>query len=222
MSKHMKEQITCPECGKKSDFLIWESINTTLDPEMKQAVRDGSAFMFKCPHCGHQAHVDYGFLYHQMEDRIMIHYANSDENAKEIHQMFEKYASDDNPINKMVGDLLHNNYLIRIVRTHNQFLEKLAIFDAGMDDRIIEIIKLFFWAQLHQQDNNQKVDELLMFTAPDGKHIIQFIADGKGFATAEITDDMYNDIQSHFGKNLPDMRKDKIIIDRQWALEHIK
>lgn len=51
MSKHMKEQITCPECGKKSDFLIWESINTTLDPEMKQAVRDGSAFMFKCPHC---------------------------------------------------------------------------------------------------------------------------------------------------------------------------
>lgn len=77
--------ITCPKCHTESEYVMWESINTMLDPEMKSAVRDGSAFLFTCPECGAKTNVDYGFLYHQMEDRIMIHYASSDENAKEIY-----------------------------------------------------------------------------------------------------------------------------------------
>ena len=84
MSRSRLISITCPECQKESDFRIWESINTMLNPEMKSAVRDRSAFLFTCPECGAKKYVDYGFLYHQMEDHIMIHYVNSDENAEEI------------------------------------------------------------------------------------------------------------------------------------------
>ena len=49
MSKHHMGIITCPKCGKESDFMILDSINTTLDPEMKDKVRTGEAFIFQCP-----------------------------------------------------------------------------------------------------------------------------------------------------------------------------
>ena len=57
MSKWEEVTIKCPNCGKVSKFKLWDSINTTLDPEMKQKVRDGSAFSFTCPHCGYQTYM---------------------------------------------------------------------------------------------------------------------------------------------------------------------
>lgn len=74
MSMERTVDISCPGCGQASKFVIWQSINTTIDPQMKQAVRDRSAFMFTCPNCGQTRFVDYGFLYHQMEDKIMIRF----------------------------------------------------------------------------------------------------------------------------------------------------
>lgn len=222
MSRHVLRPITCPQCSKESDFLVWDSINTTLDPEMYQAVRDGSAFLFKCPHCDCEVSVDYGFLYHQMDDSIMIQYCNSDENFEEMLQMFTKKPNPESDVDEMVHNLLDDNYLIRIVRTRNQLLEKLAIFDAGLDDRIIEIIKLFYMVQLLEQNENEHVDELLMFTDSTGKHILKFLSEGMRFATAEITDEIYTDIQEKYGNNLPDLRKDDVVIDQDWALAHIK
>ena len=83
MSSHREINVTCPQCHKENSCVIWSSINTALDPEMKKAVRDRSAFQFICPDCGARTTLVYGFLYHQMEDHIMIQYAASDEAAEE-------------------------------------------------------------------------------------------------------------------------------------------
>ena len=138
MSSHREITISCPKCKQDHPFVMWHSINTTLNPEMKAAVKDRSAFLFECPSCGEKTYVDYGFLYHQMEDRIMIHYANSDENAEAVYKML----TEDDPTG-MLQDMRKENYLIRIVRTQNELREKIAIFDEGLDDRIIEIFKIY-------------------------------------------------------------------------------
>jgi len=51
MSKSSEVQIQCPDCKKESSFTIWDSVNVDLDPELKQAVMDGSLFQFQCPFC---------------------------------------------------------------------------------------------------------------------------------------------------------------------------
>ena len=71
MSQRREVSLTCPQCGKEHPFIIWNSINTILNPEMKEAVKDRSAFRFVCPDCGAKTYVDYDLLYHQMEDRII-------------------------------------------------------------------------------------------------------------------------------------------------------
>ena len=70
MSIRREISITCPECQKEHPFIMWESINTAIDPKMRSAVKDRSAFLFTCPTCGTKNYIDYGFLYHQMEDQI--------------------------------------------------------------------------------------------------------------------------------------------------------
>ena len=64
MSMERTESVTCPKCGKASDFIIWESLNADIDPEAQQQLIDGSIFHFTCPECGHKSNVNYGMLYH--------------------------------------------------------------------------------------------------------------------------------------------------------------
>ena len=42
MSKHHIEKVTCPSCHHEGDFEVWDSINTVLDPEMKEKVLNQS------------------------------------------------------------------------------------------------------------------------------------------------------------------------------------
>ncbi len=217
MSMPERITLTCKECGKESEFTIWRSINTTLDPEMKSAVRDRSAFRFTCPHCGKSSLVNYGFLYHQMEDQIMIYYIQTDEEEKEIRGIFNGKAN-----MPFFEDLQQDKYLNRIVRSLNQLLEKLAIFDAGMDDRIIEICKVFILAEYHKQHPDCGHIELLMYNDGD-EHIIQILEDGKPAGGTRLSDEMYNSINEHFAPRLKEIRdEDEPVIDQAWALNFFK
>lgn len=42
MSRHHIEKVTCPSCHHEGDFELWDSINTALDPEMKEKVLNQS------------------------------------------------------------------------------------------------------------------------------------------------------------------------------------
>lgn len=49
MSQSSMSEITCPACGSKHEFKVWDSINTKQDLELKEAVRTGDAFRYTCP-----------------------------------------------------------------------------------------------------------------------------------------------------------------------------
>ena len=87
MSRHHMEKVTCPSCHHEGDFELWDSINTTLDPEMKEKVLNQSIFLYTCPSCGKTFRLDYSTLYHQMEDLIMI-YLVSESEVEKTYEMF--------------------------------------------------------------------------------------------------------------------------------------
>lgn len=213
MSRHSVEVITCPKCGKESDFMVWSSINTVLDPEMYEKVRNGEAFAFRCPDCGHVAGVDYGCLYHQMNDEMMIYYVPNPDAVEEAYNMFRG----DNKVAQLLEDV-QKNYLYRIVQSKNEFREKLYIFDAGLDDRAIEIIKLFY-AQKMQKDNPEIGFDEIRFESGENDEIgLVFIAGGKPVASCEIGREFYDIIMKEYIAKMPDIREDEIIINWDWAL----
>ena len=73
--------------------------------------------------------IDYGLLYHQPEEKLMVHYAVTPENEQEVVSMLTDPLK-----NEPFRSLFDAHYVIRVVRSRNQMLEKLAIFDANFDD----------------------------------------------------------------------------------------
>ena len=217
MSIQKTETITCPNCGKQSPFSIWQSVNTDIDPEMRAAVKDLSIFRFTCPDCGYSAHVNYDFLYHQMRDRIMIQYAESDEAVENAKSMFSIDEMPE-PMKKLMGNIIQDTYLFRIVRSQNELREKIEIFDAGLDDRIVEIYKTFLLMNISDKFPKAKKLEMFYFQS-DGKNLIQLFADEMPAGTAELNTEVYEGLQKDFLPLLPDIRKDELIIDRNYAFQ---
>ena len=218
MSKREQITITCPNCNNEHPFTMWSSINTVLDPEMKAAVKDRSAFLFECPSCGEKTYVDYGMLYHQMEDRIMIHYANTDEAVEEAYRIYTQ--EDDSDKLGMLQSMREEDYMIRIVRSQSEMREKIDIFDAGLDDRIVEIIKLIC-AVKYQEDHPDHKSVIVYYHRNAEENLVEVYDDDQFKGAMIVSDEFYESVQKAYLSNLPDMRKDGLFINRQWAIKHL-
>lgn len=213
MSISRKVTITCPKCKKVSEFTVWDSINTGLDPQLKQCARDGSLFRFTCPHCGAEDHVEYGFIYHQMEDRVMLQVVISDEEAKHALNMQK-----DQRLIQIQKELQLDqyHYLNRIVVTQNRMREKLAILDSGLDDRLMEIYKVYLLAKYREKQPDDREAELIYFLSDKEEKGFQILPD-RGPRYIVFNQGFYDKLSEMYSSALKPMREDGPIIDRRWA-----
>lgn len=213
MSSYTVEKITCPKCGCESDFMIWSSINTVLNPEMFEKVRTGEAFAFSCPKCGNIAGIDYACLYHQMDDEMMIYYVPDPDEVKKVYNMFQGNGK----MSDMLGES-QKKYLYRIVQSKNELREKLFIFDAGLDDRAIEIIKIFYSQKLREDNPEVEIDEIRFESGENNEIGLVFINEGSVVASCQIGRDFYEIVMKEYITHMPNIREDEIIINWDWAV----
>lgn len=112
MSRHHIEKVTCPSCHHEGDFELWDSINTALEPEMKEKVLNQSIFLYTCPSCGETFRLNYSTLYHQMEDLVMIYLVPESEVKKTYEIFYEK---------NVLADYRTEKYLYRIIQLSKVF-----------------------------------------------------------------------------------------------------
>ena len=116
-------------------------------------------------------------------------------------------------------DFRTKKYLARIVTSPNQLVEKIQIFDAGKDDRIMELVKLLVTDSLHENNPDKEFDEL-RFAVDDGTNILIIINKGEITGAVDI-DNMYEFSSSHC-TDFKDLRDDKdIVINREWILNKL-
>lgn len=216
MSKFYNQVIKCPKCGKDGDFVIWDSINTALNPEMKEKVLSGEAFKFVCPHCNSTAMVDYGYLYHQAEDDMMVYYVQNDERLKSAEEEFDKIkaeSADEDPD--------YTNMLFRIVKSANQLKEKIFIFDEGLDDRAVELVKVALYSQWIQSDPDLQVREILLNIDEDKKKSFVVRMGDDKWASAEFPQDLYDNFLKEFCSDADVKNCGEYVIDFNWAADNI-
>ena len=213
MSRHHIEKVTCPSCHHEGDFELWDSINTALDPEMKEKVLNQSIFLYTCPSCGETFRLNYSTLYHQMEDLVMIYLVPESEVKKTYEIFYEKNA---------LADYRYRTekYLCRIVTSANQLVEKIQIFDAGKGDRVMELVKLLATDSILKNDPDIEFDELRFAVDDDGTNILVIINKGEITGAVDI-DNMYEFASSHCN-DFKDLRDDdEIVINREWILNKL-
>jgi len=129
MSLKSQALAICHKCGGQHNVTIYKSINTALDPDIKAAVLDGSLFLWECPHCGTQNLMAYECLYHDPEAKLMIWM---------LPQGMSEGPEKDAIMNQVRA---MGEYTLRVVANAGDLMEKVLVFDAGLDDRCIELVK---------------------------------------------------------------------------------
>ena len=210
MSKNHIEKIKCPKCSHEDDFTVWESINTDDAPEMKELVRNREVFMWKCPECGNDSIIFYPVYYHQPDENILIHFLPDYSSAavdflKELrHEPYDE--------NTPLGE----NCRKRIVFTANQLHEKLLIFDEGLDDRVIELMKLFIIAEVGRKDGEHKINEIYLNKEKDGQLSFAVLFDSNEWGRTEFIRADYDILVNKFKVEL--LSDDSVSITTKWAM----
>ncbi len=219
MSKHHIEKITCPNCKAESDVVLWDSINTKLDPDMKEKVLTGEIFAWECPNCKQQLNVDYATLYHQMEDNIMIYYVPGDA-TKAVEIMKTIPVLTDEKENKDSDFKLPRKYKRRVVTTQNELREKVMILNEGLDDHVIEMMKLFMMVQFKNKDPEMKIEEFLFYVDKDGKRTFDVHLENEKWGRTSFEQDIYDRIAEKSGDEFKN--DDELVVDLNWALRFIR
>ena len=89
MSSHV---LKCPQCGKEQETILWDSINITLDPDLKKKLFAAEINSFECKKCGNKAFVNAPLLYHDMTLQFCVWYYPPE--SLEAADFFKQFNAD--------------------------------------------------------------------------------------------------------------------------------
>ncbi len=119
----------CSKCGQQHKVVVYRSINIADNPELKAKVKDGSLFLWECPHCGQVNLAKYETLYHDPAAKLMFWLVPQGEISESQMQAITMHT-------KAMG-----GYILRRVNDMGTLMEKVLIAEAGLDDVVLEMCK---------------------------------------------------------------------------------
>lgn len=129
MSNTGSKTIQCPKCGADNEIKIFKTVNATTDPQFREQLLNGELLRFRCKNCGCEAELKYPLLYNDMKNRFMVYYIPEIDREKLTDEVLEKHYGDIDHITR------------RLASSFNELKEKIHIFESGLDDRVLEVVK---------------------------------------------------------------------------------
>ena len=143
----------CSKCGQQNTVTIYRSINTSENPELKAKVKDGSLFLWECPHCKQVNLAKYETLYHDPAEKLMVWLIPSGEISETQMQAITMHT-------KAMG-----GYTLRRVNDMGSLMEKVLIAEAGFDDVVLEMCKYVTKLEMIQKSvGAEQKDEFMAST----------------------------------------------------------
>ncbi len=139
MSLSEQTTVECPKCTSEQSITHWQSVNVTLDPDLKKKVLNHAIVRFTCENCGYVAEVYHPLLYHDMEQRLVLFLGEEAPDDPAYEGIFDSLVSS-----------IEAGHTFRLVGSVSELVEKILIRDAGLDDRVIEVVKLSILEQLDE------------------------------------------------------------------------
>lgn len=191
------KKIRCPKCGHEMNVRLHDTVGVEEVPELL----DGSLFICECEECHEKTVLHYPVLFSDPDRHVMIHYiADSD---------FDGVIRDF----KESSDLLSpdGGLSYRIVFSIDQLREKVLIAELGLDDRIIELIKIIYLERVFQAYPDIKIDNVFFLKDGD-KYVLQYMGDK--VISVSFDDQIYEAVKKEF----PSL-EDVYVCDYRWAVK---
>lgn len=210
----------CPYCGKEIDVPYYGEINIAEHPEFKSQILSGDFFKYTCPHCNEVIPTAGPLLYHDPNIPAMIYYLPQGFNSS-VDELDELLAL----IQNMEADRA-SLYQARLVSSIDKLLEKIYIYDAKLDDRIVELVKLAYLKHYGKDLQNKGTVHASLFMPSEDKtdaQIVFILGDAHEMASVDFSKDYYVFFATEFSERL---EKDSAFnqfrtVDEKWAINFI-
>lgn len=116
--------VDCPQCSTSQEVTVYQTINVSLNPELKEPLIQRELTRFQCSQCARTTQLEYELLYHDMQRQYFIQMQRTLPGEKETPPRFPA------------------GYQCRVVPDLIKLSEKILILDADCEDEVIEVIKL--------------------------------------------------------------------------------
>lgn len=170
MSINIKQQVKCPNCGQMSEITVWQSI-TAEDNDLKEDLLKGKINIFQCPSCSSAALMPTPLLYTDSAKKLMITFIPCNDES-EKYRLFDSVKTASKESGELAG---LDEYNLRFVSSYNELLEKLLVFENGMHDKVIELLKLL----VLMQDTENMPHRVCMFGKSENDEIEFMVQDKK-------------------------------------------
>ncbi|TNE45034.1 MAG: hypothetical protein EP343_27570 [Deltaproteobacteria bacterium] len=159
MSVSQTLEVQCPRCEQAQDITAWQSVHTTQDPELKEQLLDRTLHQLTCSSCGEVTAFTLPMVVHDPSHPSMI-WLSPDGTFPVSHA--------ETLMENLPDEIIHR-YAFRTVGSHNELIEKIRCFDDGLDDRVMELVKLLLLQQMMQQSPDLSVHARLYYSDTDTK-----------------------------------------------------
>ncbi len=133
MTKYSVTRVNCPACCEDADFKICTSIDAGKNPELKEKIFSRELFLFTCPECGEKITVAYDCTLYDRKNGYIVALI-TDGSSDEARTRLEVEGCS-----------------LRITHSINEFVEKIALFEDKIDDKVTELYKLMLEGQYEDE-----------------------------------------------------------------------
>jgi hypothetical protein len=118
--------VVCPGCGALGPVTLPSFVDVGADPSQKELLTSGKLLAFTCPHCSRVTRIAHPLLYVDPARGLAVQLLPEGD--------FDGAAA----LTKLAAVTIRET---RLVRDGNALIEKVRVFEAGLDDRVIEVQK---------------------------------------------------------------------------------
>lgn len=145
---------TCESCGHESTVTYYDTVNAAEDPSLAAEVRELKPFSYTCPQCGAEYLLDYSMLYVDPDARVEVFCACGENGDQDADDAFDRFSNAEDAERASVAVRLNPRLATRrrVTASPDDLVEKVEIFAAGLDDRILELHKYLLGLSIEETE----------------------------------------------------------------------
>ena len=160
MSTEISKPVSCPRCGEAVETRMWPGVNAEVNPNLREQVLQETLFNWTCPACGYVAQMAYPCLYHDKGRKFMIYLipngGKTELDAVDVDHAFPQ-----------IGYVQK-----RVVSSLAALKEKILVFEAGLDDRAVELVNLALASVVDKKDGQKPQEGYFSFSDEENNRIV--------------------------------------------------
>lgn len=161
MSQTKPYGIRCPKCSHEQQVELFEAINVTTEPALREALMRNQLNSVTCAGCGFTFQVHKPLLYHDAKRKFMIYWLPVPDGAEEAgEQQFAGVL-----LQLTAGAAGAKLPPVHLVFNRTELVERIFLLEAKLDERLIEYVKHMMY--LNNTGKLDPVRKVLLFNAQD-------------------------------------------------------